>query len=127
LAIVLGLLLSAVSSYLLGDTLWIVFASVISFIVSESTDTEIYTRLKLSLASRVLYSGLVGGLLDSGIFVIVGLSPIGANYIAWNLIGFAILGQVIFKTIMELLGAGIIHLHQNQLNLHPNNLKNSCE
>lgn len=100
----LALLLSAISSWLLGDTLWIVFASAISFAISESTDTEIFTRLKKSLASRVLVSGLVGGLLDSAIFVIVGLSPIGAGFVPWEFVPMAIAGQVIVKSVLQMIG-----------------------
>lgn len=103
--IVIALLLSAISSYLLGDTLWIVFASAVSFVVSETTDTEIYSRLQLPFHSRVLYSGLVGGLLDSAIFVVIGISPLGTGFIPWEAVPAAIAGQVIVKSIMQFLGA----------------------
>ncbi|GAA0343327.1 hypothetical protein GCM10008967_37210 [Bacillus carboniphilus] len=106
--IALALALSAVSSYLLGDTLWIVFASAVSFAISETTDTEIYSRLKASLQVRVLFSGIVGGLLDSAIFVIVGLSPLGAGFVPWEFVWMAILGQVIIKTIMQFLGVMVL-------------------
>jgi hypothetical protein len=106
--IVIALILSAISSHLLGDTMAIVTASAISFLIAETTDTEIYTRLKTSLASRVFYSGLVGGLLDSAVFVIVGLSPIGAGFLPWEAVPAAILGQVIVKTAMQAIGAGVI-------------------
>ena len=79
LFIFIALVLSAVVSSMLGDTLLIVLASAVSFLISETADTEIYTRLKLPMAWRVLYSGIVGGILDSVIFVIIGLSPLGAN------------------------------------------------
>jgi queuosine precursor transporter len=102
--ITLALFLSAISSYLLGDTLWIVFASALSFAISETTDTEIYTRLKLPMTKRVLYSGVVGGVLDSVVFVIVGLSPIGANFVPWEFVWMAILGQIIFKVLMQCVG-----------------------
>src|SRR5699024_5035333 len=55
----IALILSALSSYLLGDELWVVFASTLSFIISETADTEIYTRFKVPLVRRVLYSGVV--------------------------------------------------------------------
>lgn len=108
LFIVIALALSAISSALLGDTLAIVAASAISFLIAETTDTEIYTRLKLSLASRVFYSGLVGGVLDSAIFVVIGLSPLGAGFLPWASVPSAILGQVVVKTVMQAIGAGII-------------------
>jgi queuosine precursor transporter len=106
--IVIALALSAVSSFLLGDTLAIVGASAISFLIAETTDTEIFSRLKTSLASRVLYSGLVGGLLDSAIFVVIGLSPLGAGFLPWEAVPAAILGQVVVKSTLQAIGAGVI-------------------
>lgn len=110
LFILTALVLSAISSYLLGDTLWIVFASAISFAISETTDTEIYSRLNLSMNLRVLYSGVVGGILDSTVFVIIGLSPLGANLVPWEFIWMAIIGQVIIKIVMQILGVGVLQL-----------------
>lgn len=104
-----ALILSAIVSFILGDTLLIVFASALSFAVAETTDTEIYTRLKLPMSWRVFYSGLVGGLLDSVIFVIIGLSPLGANFLPWEAVPAAILGQVIVKTIIQAIGAMLLN------------------
>lgn len=101
----IALILSAVVSYLHGDTLLIVLASAFSFAISETTDTEIYSRLKLPMSWRVFYSGLVGGFLDSAIFVVIGLSPLGANFLPWTAVPAAILGQVIVKTIIQGIGA----------------------
>lgn len=107
-----ALILSAVVSYLLGDTLIIVLASAISFLIAETTDTEIYTRLKLPMSWRVFYSGLVGGLLDSVVFVIIGLSPFGANFLPWEAVPAAIIGQVLVKTLIQGLGAlGLNQVH----------------
>ena len=106
--IFIALLMSATVSYALGDTLIIVVASALSFVVAETTDTEIYTRLKLPMAWRVFYSGIVGGLLDSVVFVIVGLSPLGAGFIPWAAVPAAIVGQIIVKTVMQMLGAIIL-------------------
>ena len=110
-----ALVLSALVSFLLGDTLLIVLASALSFLVAETTDTEIYSRLKLPMSWRVFYSGLVGGLLDSVIFVIIGLSPFGANFLPWEAVPAAILGQVIVKTIIQALGAVILNQVNNVL------------
>lgn len=105
LAMAVAVVLSALTSYILGDTLWIVFASAITFIISETSDTEIYTRLKLPLSIRVFYSGVVGGFLDSVIFVVIGLSPLGAGFIPWSAVPMAIIGQIIVKVLMQLLAA----------------------
>ncbi|WP_078547575.1 VUT family protein [Litchfieldia alkalitelluris] len=119
-----ALLLSAFASYMLGDTLLIVLASAISFAVAETTDTEIYTRLKLPLSLRVFYSGLVGGFLDSVIFVVIGLSPIGAGFIPWEAVPAAIMGQVIAKTIIQGIGALIVSQFKDKMFNHtiPNNV-----
>ncbi len=109
LFIATALLLSALVSFILGDTLIIVLASAISFAIAETTDTEIYTRLNLPMILRVLYSGIVGGLLDSAIFVVIGLSPRGANFLPWEAVPAAILGQVIVKTIIQGIATVIIH------------------
>ena len=74
--IVAALAISAITSHLLGDALWVVFASTISFIISETVDTEIYTRFKLPFVKRVMYSGIIAGFLDSSIFVIIGIGPV---------------------------------------------------
>ncbi|WP_129727934.1 VUT family protein [Ectobacillus funiculus] len=104
----IALILSAVVSYLHGDTLLIVLASALSFAISETTDTEIYSRLKLPMSWRVFYSGLVGGCLDSAIFVVIGLSPLGANFLPWAAVPAAIVGQVIVKTIIQGIGAIVL-------------------
>lgn len=109
LFIFIALLLSGAVSFSLGDTLMIVAASALSFAIAETADTEIYTRLKLPMGWRVFYSGLVGGLLDSVVFVIVGLSPIGAGFLPWEAIPAAIVGQVIVKTFIQMLGALILN------------------
>lgn len=111
-----ALILSALVSFILGDTLQIVVASALSFAVAETTDTEIYSRLKLPMSLRVFYSGLVGGLLDSVIFVIIGLSPIGANFLPWEAVPAAILGQVIVKTIIQGIGAMLLNPVNNIIN-----------
>ena len=92
----------------LGDTLVIVAASALSFLLAETSDTEIYTRLKLPMAWRVFYSGIVGGLLDSVIFVVVGLSPLGAGFVPWSAVPAAIVGQVLVKIVMQMIGAIIL-------------------
>lgn len=106
--IALALLLSAIVSASLGDTLLIVAASALSFLLSETADTEIYSRLKLPMAWRVFYSGIVGGILDSAVFVIIGLSPLGANILPWEAVPAAIIGQIIVKTVLQLIGALIL-------------------
>lgn len=107
--IAIALVLSAIVSFILGDTMLIVIASAISFAIAETTDTEIYTRLKLPMNWRVFYSGVVGGFLDSVVFVLIGLSPLGANFLPWEAVPAAILGQVIVKTIIQSIGALLLN------------------
>ena len=104
----IAMLMSGVISFVLGDSLYVVLASCLSFALSETTDTEIYSRLKLPFHLRVLYSGVVGGFIDSAVFVIVGLSPIGANVLGWSFVPNAILGQILFKSAMQIIGCLIL-------------------
>ena len=53
------------------------------------------------MAWRVFYSGIVGGFLDSVIFVVIGLSPLGANFLPWEAVPAAIVGQIIVKTLFK--------------------------
>lgn len=103
--IVIALAISMLISLFLGDMIYIVIASGISFLLSETTDTEIYSRLKVSFVNRVLYSGIVGGVIDSSVFVIIGLSPIGIGAVPWEVVPMAILGQIIVKSAMQFIGA----------------------
>src|SRR5690606_3760659 len=105
---VIALVLSATVSFILGDTLALVAASALAFIIAESADSEIYSRLKVSFVWRVFYSGIVGGILDSAVFVIVGMSPIGAGFIPWEAVPVAILSQVIAKSAVQTVGALIL-------------------
>lgn len=113
--IMVALIMSAITAHLLGDTLAIVQASALAFAVSETADTEIYTWLKLPMSLRVWWSGLASGVLDSVIFVVVGLGPWGAGFLPWTVIPMAVLGQVIAKTLMCAVGAlGITLWFTNQ-------------
>lgn len=105
----LALVLSALVSYLHGDTLSIVAASAVSFALSETSDTEIYTRLRLPMVWKVFYSGIVGGFFDSVVFVIIGLSPLGSNILPWAAVPMAILGQITVKTAIQAIGAMVLH------------------
>ena len=108
LTIFFAAVLSALSSAIIGDTVHVALASIIAFFISEAADTEIFSVIKNSLPVRVLLSGIIGGCLDSVIFVILGLSPIGANMLAWRLVPYAILGQMLTKAIVQI--AALIYL-----------------
>lgn len=93
----LALVLSAVVAIWQGNGLSIVLASAAAFLVSESADTEVYTRLKLPLHYRVFWSGVAGGVLDSVIFVLIaGFPP------------QAIIGQAVVKMLLQAVGAAAI-------------------
>lgn len=111
--ILTAVVLSGIISVSVGDTAYIALASAVAFLVSEAIDTEVYSRIKKSFACRVLLSGIVGGIIDSSLFVIIGLSPIGAGMLSWEQVPFAIIGQVIVKSAVQLLAAGVIFLKVN--------------
>lgn len=98
--------LSAILSVLLGDTAHVAAASIAAFFVSEAVDTEIFSRLRKPLATRILLSGILGGCLDSALFVMIGLSPIGANMLTWAAVPSAIAGQMLVKILVQLPAAG---------------------
>lgn len=104
--IFVAILMSAIMSAILGDTAHIAAASAVSFFVSEAIDTEIFSRLRKSFAVRLMVSGTIGGTIDSTLFVIVGLSPIGANMLLWNQVPYAIIGQAVSKAVVQVVAAG---------------------
>ena len=104
-AIFAASLISAAISWAVGDTMYIAIASVAAFLVSESLDTEIFSRLKKPFACRVALSGIAGGIADSMVFVVLGLSPIGAAILPWAQVPYAILGQAIAKAVVQPIGA----------------------
>lgn len=97
--------LSAAISWVVGDTAFIATASVFAFLVSESLDTEVFSRMKRSLAWRIAASGIIGGIADSLIFVVLGLGPMGAAMLTWEQVPYAVLGQVITKAVVQPVGA----------------------
>jgi uncharacterized PurR-regulated membrane protein YhhQ (DUF165 family) len=107
-AIGAALLISAFLSIFNGDLFWITVASTLAFAISEATDTEIFHRYDASLPRRVFYSGAVGGLLDSTVFVVVGLSPLTTGIITWDQVFYAVLGQWVIKTVLQALAAGVV-------------------
>ena len=92
-----ALILSALSTYMMGNGFRIVFASAISFLFSETLDTEIFTRIKGSLAKKVAISGIAGSILDSIVFTLTAGFSINAA-----------LGQTVFKILMQ--GIGVLVL-----------------
>src|SRR5699024_1980196 len=120
--IVLALIASALSSYSLGDELWVVFASMLSFAISETTDTEIYTRYKLPFVRRVMTSEIVSGFLDSSVFVLVGIGPLGLGFVDWEHVPYAIAGQWFGKVIMQLIVAGGIRKVVMKLGIYEPNI-----
>ncbi len=114
--IAIATILSAISEWWLSGTVMIVVASAISFVLSESTDTEAYSRFKLTLPQRVLWSGTIAGIVDSAVFVIVGLSPVGVGFLSWEQVPYAILGQLLVKTIVQALGALAVYFVQHTKN-----------
>ena len=108
--IFISLGLSVITSLALKNGLPVVFASAVAFLVSETTDTEIYTRLKLPTHWRVWWSGFVGGILDSAVFIVLGLSPWGMGFMPWSVVPMAIIGQSLIKLTMQAVGASMVKI-----------------
>lgn len=103
--ILLGLITAAVTSALLGDTLAIVVASAVAIGVGETLDTEVFSRWRGGAPSRVLLSGLIGGTVDTVLFVVIGLSPLWSGILPWSAVDEAIIGVALVKAAMQVLGA----------------------
>lgn len=116
IAIAFALVLSAAMSLSMGDTAHVAAASAVAFFVSEAIDTEIFSRLRRHLLWRVVVSGIIGGIADSTIFVVLGLSPIGGNMIGWEQVPPAIVGQIAAKAFMQLLAVAILAKAGQQAN-----------
>jgi uncharacterized PurR-regulated membrane protein YhhQ (DUF165 family) len=106
IGIALALVASAAASRGLGDPLAITGASAAAFAFSESAETEIFSRFRALLAARILWSGTASSLIDSILFILLGLSPLTTGIVPWPFIPLAILGQYIVKTAMVALGSG---------------------
>lgn len=102
-----AILLSAIMSAILGDTAHVAAASAVSFFASEAIDTEIFSKIQKSFATRIMLSGIIGGIVDSALFVVIGLSPIGSAAISWSQVPYAIIGQTVVKTIVQFMAAAI--------------------
>lgn len=96
-----ALLLSAVISAVMGDTASVAIASGLSFLLSESIDTEIFSRMRRNVRLRMLVSGVIGSAADSAVFVTVGLGPIGCGALTWGQVPFAIIGQAAIKAVVQ--------------------------
>jgi uncharacterized PurR-regulated membrane protein YhhQ (DUF165 family) len=101
-SIMFALVISALVALHMGQGLMIVLASAISFVVSESADTEVYTRLRMPVHARVLWSGIAGGILDSVLFIVIAGFPLQA-----------IIGQLVIKVLMQAIGAYAIKWRTN--------------
>lgn len=104
-----SLLISIAMSIFYGDMLFITLASALSFLFSEVADTEIFTRFKVGFYKRIMASGIVGGVIDSAVFILIGLSPLFTGILTWEQVPYAIAGQFIVKTLMQLIALVIIH------------------
>ena len=100
-AIAIALAASALTSHQLGDTLAITYASAIAFAVSETIDAETFTRIRGRVAKRVAISGLIASPIDSVLFAVIGLSPIGAGFVAWSDIWRVIVARIVVKAIVQ--------------------------
>ena len=81
-------------------------ASAVAFGFGEALDTEIFTRYQATMARRVLISGVLGGLLDTALFVVIGLSPLTTGIIPWSAVWSAIFGVWIVKSALQAMAAG---------------------
>lgn len=87
------------------DLAWITAASAAAFALSGVLDTETFTRYRSSVVRRVLAAGVASGLLDSTVFVVLGLSPLTTGIVTWDQVPRAIASQVLVKTLVVAVGS----------------------
>lgn len=104
-AIAVALGASAATSWALDATLAVTAGSAAAFALSETLDTEVFTRVPGSVPLRVAVSGVVGGALDSSAFVVVALSPAWSGIIPWSAVPHAIVGTFVVKAVLQLAAA----------------------
>lgn len=104
----LAALVSAVISLTGYIDVRIIVASIVSLIISESTDTEIFQRLKVRMIFRILGSNIVSIVIDTILFTYL------AFYNVWPIdqIYAVILGDVIIKFIVSFILA-LIYRNKN--------------
>lgn len=105
-ALAVAVVLAGIVSALLGDTLLVLAASCLAIAVSETADTEVFTRYRDRMGLRVGVSGIVGSLLDSAIFVTLGLGVSGI--VPWAFIPNVIAGQIAVKCTLQVIAAGVV-------------------
>lgn len=96
----------AMSRYV-GDLEWITAGSACAFAVSETFDTEAFTRWRGSIGKRVLASGVASSIVDSLIFAVVALSPLTTGFVAWGDLWRVVVAQVLVKTAVCGIGAAL--------------------
>lgn len=102
-----ALVLNAAMSLHYDDLAWITAGSVLALAISETTDTETFTRWRGSLRSRVALSGVVGGTLDSVVFAVVALSPLTTGIVPWEFLWTTVVAQVVVKCGVNLAAAAL--------------------
>jgi queuosine precursor transporter len=107
-AIAAGLVVSGAFALVYENALPIAVGSLVAFAVSESLDTEVFTRLDRPFPHRVAISGLVGGLVDTTLFVVIALSPLWSGILTWGQVPRAILGVYLVKAALQVLGAFVL-------------------
>ena len=101
-----ALLASLIACAALDLTLAVTVGSAAAFAVSETLDTEVFTRLPGNVPLRVAVSGVIGGAIDSTVFVVIALSPLWSNILPWSAVPHAILGTFVIKAVLQLCAAG---------------------
>ncbi len=107
LALAAALAVNVVLSIVYNDLLWVTVGSAAAFAVSETLDTEVFTRLHASVRKRVLVSGVIGGTIDSAVFAVVGLSPLTTGIVPWSYLWTTIVAQVFVKCAMQVVAAAV--------------------
>lgn len=99
------LFLTALLCISLNYTLMLVLASGVAFVAGQYVTKGLYT-----FGVRRSLSSMIGSVVDVGIWVFLGLSPLGVNTVPWDLYFQTVLGQVLVQLVLQGI-AGQIYDH----------------
>lgn len=107
-AIWYGLGFSFVLFLLLKFSVIIVIASGLAFFISQYIATVLYSKVKDKWKSANIKTSLIGSVIDIGIFITLGLSPLGIGKIPWSGLFMAILGQLLVQCSIQIIASRLI-------------------
>jgi queuosine precursor transporter len=105
--IAFALIVNFAASRWVGDLAWITFGSAVAFALSETIDSEVFTRYRAKIGMRVFGSGILASLADSLVFCVIALSPLTTGFVAWGDLWRVVAALMLAKFIVVSVGSAI--------------------